>query len=100
MPRELRSISRFLLRYAAPVFIPWMLIGALLGSRAVLIALFPVSMLWLGTAVFIDGYLDIRSGLRRKRYLGAATDFMCYGFGLMIALVTIYVIVKDAILRK
>jgi hypothetical protein len=96
-------VSRFLLRYAAPVFIPWLLIGVLLGllgSRTVLIALFPVSILWLGTGFFIDGYLEVRSLLSRKQYLGVLMSFIFYGLALMIALVSICAMVKDWILGE
>jgi hypothetical protein len=99
---ELKGVSRFLL-YAAPVFIPWLLIGVLLGllgSRTVLIALFPVSILWLGTGFFIDGYLEVRSLLRRKKYLSALISFIFYGFFVMIAPVSIYLMVKNWILGK
>lgn len=100
MAWELRSVSQFLLRYAGPVFLPWMLIGVLLGSRTVLIVLFLVSMLWLGTACFIEAYLDLRSLLRRKKYLSALISFIFYGPFVMIAPISIYLLVKHVILGK
>jgi hypothetical protein len=100
MAWELKSIPRFLIRYGTVVFIPWLFIGVLLGSGRIITAMALVMSLWFGTGFFIEGYLDIRSELRRERYLGAVIDFIFYGFGLMIALVTIYVIVKEVILRK
>ena len=95
-----KSFLRLLGRYGVAVFLSWALIGVLLGSGTVLMALVLVMMTSFGTALMIQGYYDIRPLIRRKKYVGILVSLIFYGFGLMIALVTLYTIVVDGIFRK
>ncbi|HSP62312.1 MAG TPA: hypothetical protein VLQ90_04950 [Pyrinomonadaceae bacterium] len=83
-----------------PVFIPWTLVGVVLGKAIIFTTLALVMSLWFGTGFLIEGYLSIRSLIRRKKYVGALIDFIFHGFGVMIALVVLYTMMVHGIIRK
>ena len=92
-PKLVRSL-------AAIVFATWAAIGLLLGSGAALTALALVMIVFFGTGIALEGYRQVRSDVRGKKYRHALIELAIDAFGVAIALVTLYGIVIHGMFKK